>query len=1091
MGLIVASAASLVQANSYVWTNSSGGDWNAGLPSGNNWNFSGVPGSADSAAFNLSATYPVTFSTSPAPIQDLTVSTGNVTFMGSPAGGTTLSVTSIGGNQTTTITGTGSSLTLGAADGTGDRAMNLTAGNAVSVQNGGTLKILLGSQVNTGTMLIGSGTLLVDGASTQAIASGFLTNAWGANGGTATVTFSNGAIGTFNNLNAPIDLANDGTSGTTATLNILSGAVLNAGAVNLDAVGGAATSATLNINGNGSIFTQVAPLTVGNATSGIATINVGGAATFGGTLDTGKQFTINKTGTVNIGAKGVLDANGRVLIDGGVLEVDPGNFNLADSQSMIISGGGRASFSAGYMTASNAQYTISGAGSKLETTLSESPVFIQGNAQINVASGGSLSSLGPIGIARAVSDSGTLNVDGAGSSAVANTASVSAWNGVTSNVVFSNGATGSFNGGIDLAMAGNGQSVTVQVQSGAALNVGNLNIAAGLFESTAAMTVTGLGSAVVLNPGGGPSSPAANLVIGAASGGSATVNVNNGAALTVGTSGTTTLNVTGTLNINGGSVDLKALTNTGGTVNLVTGSLSYVGNLTVGSGGLLGADPNIATNQSVTLTGTTTIDATHTLTLSGGKLNTGSMLVNGAFSFDQGSLGFNSTGGGFNGSLVSNSPSTTINVSANNVSLGNANSFTGFIHQGTLNVGANTVTLNSAGYAKLGVLTSLIGGTINAPNGVSFGSGSNFLGHGAVHAQVTAELGSVIEADGALALGDPTSPAGFNDAGQLRVKENIITLNSSAPATVGNLTALGGLGGAGTINAANGLVENFGGAITGYGTINSSNTLAKHSIINGTVQGNSASQPITLSGWIKGAGTFNNVTFSGTYDPGFSPTLATVGNVGFASGSTLNMELGGTSRGSQYDAIIASGLLSLGGTLNVLQINGFTPNAGDRFDILDWGTLNGTFTSVELPTLSGTLEWSTNQLYDSGILAVVDRSLLLGDFNRDGHVDATDIQAMELALTSFSTYESTFSVSPVEFPSFSDLNGDSKFNNADLQALLDLLKSGGGSTDSVPEPVSWILASLAFAAVFCVRLGMNRSQFASMYLNRCELKDEA
>lgn len=56
--------------------------------------------------------------------------------------------------------------------------------------------------------------------------------------------------------------------------------------------------------------------------------------------------------------------------------------------------------------------------------------------------------------------------------------------------------------------------------------------------------------------------------------------------------------------------------------------------------------------------------------------------------------------------------------------------------------------------------------------------------------------------------------------------------------------------------------------------------------------------------------------------------------------------IGGTTRGSQYDAIIASGLLSLGGTLNVSIISGFTPAAGERFDILDWGTLTGMFSAV-------------------------------------------------------------------------------------------------------------------------------------------------
>src|SRR5262249_41686822 len=146
----------------------------------------------------------------------------------------------------------------------------------------------------------------------------------------------------------------------------------------------------------------------------------------------------------------------------------------------------------------------------------------------------------------------------------------------------------------------------------------------------------------------------------------------------------------------------------------------------------------------------------------------------------------------------------------------------------------------SAGYADLGVLTTLNGGTITAPNGVSLGSGSNLSGHGSVNAQITGQLGSVIDADGALALGDATSPAGFYFAGQLRTHANPVTLNSSGAATLGNLTVLGTAVSPGTLNAANGLVVNFGAAVTGFGTINSSNTLAMHSVINGTVQGTSA-----------------------------------------------------------------------------------------------------------------------------------------------------------------------------------------------------------------------------------------------------------
>ena len=134
-------------------------------------------------------------------------------------------------------------------------------------------------------------------------------------------------------------------------------------------------------------------------------------------------------------------------------------------------------------------------------------------------------------------------------------------------------------------------------------------------------------------------------------------------------------------------------------------------------------------------------------------------------------------------------------------------------------------------------------------------------------------------------MGDASSPAGFNYGGELRVGPlGTMTLDSSGPVTLGNLTTIGG----GILNAANGFVLNAGDAITGQGTVNSSNTLALHSVVNGIVQGNSPSQPITLSGWIKGTGALSNVSFApgATYDPGFSPTTVFVGNTQVLTGKT-------------------------------------------------------------------------------------------------------------------------------------------------------------------------------------------------------------
>jgi hypothetical protein len=102
----------------------------------------------------------------------------------------------------------------------------------------------------------------------------------------------------------------------------------------------------------------------------------------------------------------------------------------------------------------------------------------------------------------------------------------------------------------------------------------------------------------------------------------------------------------------------------------------------------------------------------------------------------------------------------------------------------------------------------------------------------------------------------------------------------------------------------------------------------------------------------------------------------------------LEMELGGTTAGTAYDEIQATGALSLSGTLHVSLINGFVPTTGQAFDILDWGTLSGTFSSISLPTLSG-LAWNTSQLYTTGVISVTGAGLP-GDYNNNGVVDASD-----------------------------------------------------------------------------------------------------
>ncbi len=94
----------------------------------------------------------------------------------------------------------------------------------------------------------------------------------------------------------------------------------------------------------------------------------------------------------------------------------------------------------------------------------------------------------------------------------------------------------------------------------------------------------------------------------------------------------------------------------------------------------------------------------------------------------------------------------------------------------------------------------------------------------------------------------------------------------------------------------------------------------------------------------------------------------------------------------------------------------------------------------------------------------------LGDFNDDGHVDAADILAMEQALADTSAYEAAHNhLTDAQLLAIGDLNGDHSFTNADLQSLLNLLKSGGGSSNLVPEPSTFVLAIGSIGLLFARR----------------------
>jgi hypothetical protein len=125
------------------------------------------------------------------------------------------------------------------------------------------------------------------------------------------------------------------------------------------------------------------------------------------------------------------------------------------------------------------------------------------------------------------------------------------------------------------------------------------------------------------------------------------------------------------------------------------------------------------------------------------------------------------------------------------------------------------------------------------------------------------------------------------------------------------------------------------------------------------------------------------------------PTFVNVsGAMTLGTGSELVFTLAGTTRATgisgsgQYSALNA-GTAALNGKLSIQLAGGFTPSAGNQFQVISATSAIGAFGSTALPTLPTGLAWgvTTNS---SGVLLTVSSGTLPGDFNVDGKVDASD-----------------------------------------------------------------------------------------------------
>jgi T5SS/PEP-CTERM-associated repeat protein len=829
---------------------------------------------------------------------------------------------------------------------------------------------------------------------------------------------------------------------------------INSGSLYVGSLG----QGTLNITGGGLV--QSADAALAEFSNGSGAVAVSGANSQwinSGALEVGRsgEGTLNITGggQVRNGTGYIGTNNGGT----GTANVDGANSQWINSSTLYvgqsgqgtlnITGGGLVQTSGvGYLGAlpggSSGAVTVSGANSQW-ILFDDLYVGFHGQGTLDISAGGRVES--DHGWIAFPAGPGAVTVDGPGSQWINSSFLELAGEGGTVDIT-GGGLVQSFGGYLTGDFGSNGATVNVSgansqwissYEMGVGVSgIGTLNITAGgLVSSTeGSIGVNGTGT---VNVNGANSQWIGSdvLHIGSdenfgGSTGSGTLNVSAGGQVSntvaflgtnVGSTGTVTVGGTGSTWTNNGALYI------GGSATAAGGA----GSLLVTEGGLV----QVVNELKLWPSGTVTLDGGHIVT----------------DSFD------NTAGGTFNFLAGTLTIVSGVEIGVDPFPLG----LTLAPHQRLISPATTTIrplrtlkldggTLTTNGLVVNGAFQfdsgtfELTGGTVTGLTALTVPTNGKFLVRGVQPLRVAGSIESTITATGNLTLGNASLVNGFATAGTVNVGANTVMLLDANAVVFDSLALLtfGENGVPGTLDAANGLTLDFGSNVSGFGTLQTPDDPVTPLINNGDIVGDSLAEPITMTGYVKGVGTLDNVVITGTDAPGFSPATVYYGNVEYAG--RLQIELAGVGTDS-FDRIIHSGVAELGGTLDVDLLSGFMPALGETFEILTAaGGINGTFDTELLPTLSGNLVLDV--VYSPTAVSLV--AALPGDFNGNAQVDAADYVVWRKtggSQAGYNTWRANFGESP-----------------------------GGGSVASanatVPEPASLVMVIAAFVGVSTWRL---------------------
>ncbi len=859
-------------------------------------------------------------------------------------------------------------------------SLTISSGSTLDVPNNNGLALGAGTITNNGTINLQStvnNTELVIAGSTTLSGSGIVTMSNGPNNIiTGGGTFTNGetiqGAGTIGAGN--LTFINNGTVDATQPSILLinpNGGTTNTGILEATAGGTLELTGSTVANTGGLIEATGGTVLLNNVsiTGGTLTSSSGGVIQsvnqWNTSLPTLTSLTISSGSTVNVPNNNGLNLGAGTITNNGTINLQStgNNTELVIAGSTTLSGSGTVTMS----NSANNIFTGGGTFTNGETIQGGGDI---GNGNLTLVNNGTIDANQPAAL--------TINPNGG----TTNTKTMEATSGGTLHLL---NYTVNNTGGTILA-TGTGSVVTLDVVS---ISGGTLTSSAGgIFESvnqwnTSLPTLTG----VTISSGSTLDIPNNNgLALGVGTiTNKGTINLQSGGNITqLVLAGNVTLAGTGKVIMSANPNNLISGTGTLTNQNTIEGE-GNIGNGQIGvinTGSILANETGAHTPSTLFIdtgaagftnnvgakNGILNVSARNTLIIEGGPFNNfstgtltgGTYLVTGVLEFAAGSgLVTNDAAITLTGAtseiLNTSNNSNALNQFADNGVKGSftVNGFTftdtnNFTNSGTLAVGGGAEFFASNGLTNFNNTNgTLAGGTYNLTgtgqlkfNNEGF---TNDIVTNAAHISlsgVDTTKAPIIDQTGANALANFSTNA---STGSLTLSADRQFTTGGSLTNAGMVTVMKSTGAGTTALIVNGTYTQTGGTTTVDGKLSATSGI---NVSGGFIYGNAAGITNGTQGTLVG----NFDLTGGTINPGDG--LKKIGDLNITGTYTesgagvLNIDLNGTTPNTTYDVLNVSGAATLGGTLNVDALTGFAPTSGQMFDILNAGSITGTFSSV-------------------------------------------------------------------------------------------------------------------------------------------------